>query len=554
MTEVAILGGGIGGLSTAHELVERGFDATVYEAGERFGGKARSFPGPEDAGGAALPAEHGFRFFPGFYQHVTDTMSRIPAADGRVTDHLVDTTEILQASTDRRWSMSTASPETVGEYRTAVRKLFGGPAVPRDEKAYFLNRLAQLLTSCQGRLNGTFDDVSWWEYIRAEEMSEKYKKNVGYGITQSLVALRPERASTRTMGTVYLQLIQGIFDESAEMDSVLDGPTSDVWIDPWTTYLESREVDLRSNSRVTAIESDGRRVTGVRIEEGGTESTVDADYYVVGLPRHVLESLLTPELETAAPSLGGVRELEGGWMNGVQFYLEEDVELADGHGIYFDSPWALTTISQRQFWESYDVAEHEGVDGVLSVCISNWNAPGIRYGKPARECTREEIRDEVVAQLEAHLDGPRGSPFSADLVREWHLDPAIGFDDEGVVADNAEPLFINTVGSLRHRPAPATEAGNLLVATDYARTNSDIASMESANEAARRAVNAIVDRSGAAVEPCGVWQWTLPPKFEGLRSLDGLLYRGGLPHPGSVTPILWAGYSTVRSGLGRSGR
>ena len=25
-----------------------------------------------------LPGEHGFRFFPNFYKHVTDTMSRIP--------------------------------------------------------------------------------------------------------------------------------------------------------------------------------------------------------------------------------------------------------------------------------------------------------------------------------------------------------------------------------------------------------------------------------------------------------------------------------------------
>ena len=46
MTTVAVLGGGIGGLSAAHELAERGFDVTVYEARDAFGGKARSMPVP----------------------------------------------------------------------------------------------------------------------------------------------------------------------------------------------------------------------------------------------------------------------------------------------------------------------------------------------------------------------------------------------------------------------------------------------------------------------------------------------------------------------------
>ena len=76
-TTVAVLGGGVGGLSAAHELAERGFDVTVYEKRARPGGKARSYPTPE-----GFPAEHGFRFFPAFYRHLPDTMARIPLDGG----------------------------------------------------------------------------------------------------------------------------------------------------------------------------------------------------------------------------------------------------------------------------------------------------------------------------------------------------------------------------------------------------------------------------------------------------------------------------------------
>ena len=77
---VAIYGGGVGGLSAAHELAERGFAVTVFERNAAFGGKARSLSvaGSGIDGRADLPGEHGFRFFPGFYKHVTDTMQRIP--------------------------------------------------------------------------------------------------------------------------------------------------------------------------------------------------------------------------------------------------------------------------------------------------------------------------------------------------------------------------------------------------------------------------------------------------------------------------------------------
>src|SRR5205085_2138500 len=89
---VAVLGGGMAGLAAAHELIERGFTVTVYEP-TALGGKARSIPVPGTATGGRrdLPGEHGFRFFPGFYHHVPDSMRRIPFGNNPngVHDNLV---------------------------------------------------------------------------------------------------------------------------------------------------------------------------------------------------------------------------------------------------------------------------------------------------------------------------------------------------------------------------------------------------------------------------------------------------------------------------------
>jgi 15-cis-phytoene desaturase len=80
-TKVAILGGGVAGLTAAHELTRcGGFTVEVYERENTSGGKAKSNVKPNSGVGGLkdLPGEHGFRFFPGFYRHVPDTMSRIP--------------------------------------------------------------------------------------------------------------------------------------------------------------------------------------------------------------------------------------------------------------------------------------------------------------------------------------------------------------------------------------------------------------------------------------------------------------------------------------------
>ena len=90
---VAVLGGDMAGLAAAHELVERGFKVDVYER-KALGGKARSIPVAHTARGGRkpLPGEHGFRFFPGFYRHVVDTMERIPSTEGvTAAGHLVPT-------------------------------------------------------------------------------------------------------------------------------------------------------------------------------------------------------------------------------------------------------------------------------------------------------------------------------------------------------------------------------------------------------------------------------------------------------------------------------
>jgi hypothetical protein len=99
------------------------------------------------------------------------------------------------------------------------------------------------------------------------------------------------------------------------------------------------------------------------------------------------------------------------------------------------------------------------------------------------------------------------------------LDEDITFPNPSAAA-NAEPLLVNTAGSWASRPDAVTRIPNLFLASDFVRTHTDLATMEGANEAARRAVNGILDATHSTAPRCPVWKLREPAIFAPARALD----------------------------------
>jgi len=583
MTKVIVLGGGVAGLSAAHELMARGFEVEVYEKLDVFGGKARSIDdkGSGVGGRRDLPGEHGFRFFPGFYRNLPDTMKRIPYKLNKqgVFDNLlpVPRCELAQDREDPV-EIPIRLPRSLRDVERALRSArhWKRTGLEANDVLFFAAKMLRFMASCDDRRQKEYEATSWWEYIGADSRSAAYRKFLAEGLTRSLVAMKARTASTRTVASILTQMGLDLVRVGGTPDRVLNGPTSDVWIDPWVKHLRGQGVALHENCSAAGFKLDARRqVEGVWIvrERRGMSpvtTLVGGDYYVAAVPVEAMETLLerSPALEAHEGSLKDLKQLQVEWMNGVQFYLKRDVSIVRGHTVYLDSPWALTSISQRQFWEkSYDFSQlgNGKVRGILSVDISDWNTPGNRkHKKPASQCNEKEIKEEVWEQIKAHLQWSKEDAlYDDDLV-----DPkTLGFLDPGIVTPedmanierlrkrqtagemiqsraevaqalmpdsdrmkkagakvfNTEPLLINTVNSLKARPYAATEIPNLFLASDYVRTSTDIATMEAANEAARRAVNAILEACGSREQPCRVFGLQEPFFFGPLKQIDKIL-------------------------------
>ena len=277
----------------------------------------------------------------------------------------------------------------------------------------------------------------------------------------------------------------------------------------------------------------------------------------LGTRRRVATSQGKQRTATPVPYLDGIFKLEFGWMTGIVYHLEEEVTLPKGHLLCLESEWALTAVEQRSTW-----AECPGPwNTLLSVNISDWFSAS-RSALPARFETVEAVADETWQQLRnhipalAHIDKTPPSVLDTaiedpDPVTEaQNLATRVGSTTttaalENLELVNDEKLLVNTAGSWEDRPTARTAFANLVIAGDYVRTWTDFASMESADESARRAVNVILESDGRHEDPCCVRELPIPPEFRFplalVRGIDQLAIRARWPHPMMLlaTPIGW---------------
>lgn len=733
---VAIIGGGIAGLSAAHELsMFEGFEVHVYEKTDSFGGKAKSqdlrehFGAEPDEEKKAYLGEHGFRIFPHFYRHIVQTMKEIPyleedaknygrknALDNNVWGNVRGSSEGAYANGSLH-IIPRPFPSNPIDFLRAVRELLDDDAPIKDADVLVYSwYLLKFLSSCEERRDGEYDRMTWAEYagIGKGVYSKAYERLMA-SVPRSLSAMWADKCSARTLGNTLLQVLFDFRGNSGlSSEAVLTGPTSETWLETWRKYLEKgtcsetaeecavpvddqvlealpelgrdersaiatqketksrdrpppsssgaalqkrrRKVKFTSNHELKKIKFNGKIVTEVHLchskktdckpddkaasdlilrPRSNRNDKTGFDYFIFAVPLEVMQKVLadsepTPPADSEPtppatrllgfdPSLKMLCNIgEDGVvpMVGIQYYLSEDLPICHGHVFYPDSEWALTTVSQRQFWEpqlkeeepqlkkeepqlkcgwdqyisTLDIPDiqhdkktkQKGIQGILSVVISDWDSPSKYLKKPAKDCSEQELKREVWRQLQnglregsvvlsdEHLwvnpklkielqpkwgDFPDTPPYDPTMREDWlqdvlkyaaHADDNLLWEDPKTKAKLNDkivstPLLIHPRNSQARRPDAQLRIPNLLLAADYVKTFTDVASMEAANEAAKRAVLAILRRE--RITPVESYPELFPlcegSLFAAAKAFDRMLYLNGKqPHIMDAPEIL----------------
>jgi uncharacterized protein with NAD-binding domain and iron-sulfur cluster len=548
---VAVIGGGIAGLTAAHELVLRGFDVAVHERCDTgdpaasLGGKAASQYVRRE--GALLAGEHGFRFFPAFYWHTPDTMSRIPLRaeeQGKalgplgfprgpsVAHRLRESLHLGVGYAGRRVQIVERDRiDELNDVTQLVRLLTHDHTLPAADLARLTSRLTLYYTSGDRRRREVWQQQTLGEFLQVDRLSPAGRQFVS-DLPKALVAMDAEQGNAKTMlDTAFLLMLD--FVRRTPSDRMLAGPTTEAWIRPWYEHLRACGVEFHFGERGNVVDWEvaGRRVVAARTPAG----EIRADYFVCALPIEALYEAPARRLVAASAPLRRATELPldsiTQWMVGVQFFLREPRPVVRGMLNLVDSPWGITAVAQGQFWDAavFDLSRQPYRE-IVSAIVTQWNRP--YAGALPLEQSISAFTELVARQIGEHLtpEGLAGQPGGQPLLAPAeivasHVDHHFAEGPTGLT--NSAPLLIHPPAFQQRRPGTDAGLDNLVLASDYVANGTDLATMEGANEAARRAVNHILLATTSPAPRCTIVRHLErhePFLLQAIKSLDDRVY------------------------------
>lgn len=450
-----------------------------------------------------LPGEHGFRFFPAYYKHVTDTMARTPVYDRdgnqterRVIDNLNPTPEQISLRSGKRPAL--APNQSVSQpmqlLKLLVKTLNDNDYDPRD----FLQmgiRVSRYLATCPER-RSRLESMSWWNYLCGYCPATgcylyRYSNSFANDATASgrvLAAFDWRAGDARTNGSTYVQLFEPRPPGTGEAyNGTLSAPTTEAWFVHWRKYLDDRGVRFVSGSleNLELAHVNGKDVVIPWVlHEGGREpepwrpSTKAPHYVVVATDAPTAErvSASLPAVGVPGGLVGYTTVYDGKKRNpyeqpgidefdrfqtlsGVQYFFDQDFDLGT-QAYSLDSKWAICSLSMQRAWNKLPFLKKDGYAGLLSVDIGSFRVPAGPQQRDAWHSTPYQLAEQIwqMFQNDVRTDPWSGSPKRMPRPTWFHVDDNLIYDErpghEHIVVKNMTPYLVPIVNDWSRRPGP----------------------------------------------------------------------------------------------------
>ena len=478
--KVIILGGGIGGLVSAHELIKHGYKVSIYERNDDIGGQARSKVVGDymnnrridinQYDGGSRTGEHSeycWHMFGDGYVHLLPILKEIPTSDTKtVFDHLFPLSRHLYGRTGDECADIQGNcfflSKNILDIRSGSKEV--GPGLTLKDCAF----LAKCWIIARTHNLEEYDNILWSDY--ADCLSPEGRK---WYIDSPSIFLGMDTSKLSAHAMLDLMRGRKSYPGLDASFYALDGPIKQTWFDPWRKYLTDKGVKIHLNSTVEKIRTKRGKISSIMVNG----RNIKGDIFINALDPDAIAKLL-PRPSLQRLSLNG-RQIQ----TQVLYYM--DKRLKPNEPVIWvlpDTPWCIMVRPEGTSWNL------QGFD-LLSAGIGIWHKPGVLTGLSAKNCTREEIAEECWAQIQQSKGFCKMVEIDGMETPRWNIWESFKYD-KGI--DTFEPKFSNNINTLKDRPDFKDPIySNLWHATAYSKTDMNIFCMESAAEAARRAVNGI---------------------------------------------------------------
>ncbi|HWB78720.1 MAG TPA: lycopene cyclase domain-containing protein [Nannocystaceae bacterium] len=470
---VAIVGGGLAGLTAAELLSRRGFEIVLFEREHRLGGKLAGWRERLDDGFDA-PIEHGFHAFFRHYYNLREWLDEL-GLGARLKP--IDDYAILDADGRRFGFASAAAAPGLNLIALARSGMFRLRDVlrPRTGRA-----LETLLRYDADREQPALDHTSFAEFAAAARLPPALR--MVFSTFARAFFADERRISMAELVAAFHFYYLG--HDLGLLYDWLDGAYDEALIDPIAKTLTRRGVEIRVARGVERIASDGR---GLSVDDEVFERVVVAAD--VGAARAIIErsdSLAGTQLASAMAH-----------MHAGQRYVVMRIWCARRFG---DELPLFVVTDRRRLLDAIAFVDRSDPRAGVWACERNGSVIELHCYAVPDDLERDDLAALLLADAEHFLPGVGMS------VVHRHVQVRADFT-------------ALHVGMRAHRPTVETDVPGLLLAGDWVRLPCPAKLMEAAHLSARLAVDAIC-RSYAIR---GVQCWTVPR--------TGLLAANDAAHP-----------------------
>ncbi|GMH85730.1 hypothetical protein TrVE_jg1699 [Triparma verrucosa] len=469
---VAVIGGGLSGLSCAKYLSDAGHTPVIYEARSILGGKVSAWADP-----SGDYIETGLHIFFGAYPNMMNLFTELSLHSR------------LQWTPHR---MTFALPSTPGGFTSFN---FPGPSIPspinmayailtNTEMLSLLDKLKMLPGLLPMYVRGqSFIDEQ--DELTVDEFMEKYgmPPSIKVELFNAMgKALDFIDSSKLSMGVILTAMNRFINEADGSQTAFIDGPQTERLCGPIKEYIEERGGKVNTGMPVDEIVTDDEGVIKCLKMRDGSE--VVADHYVSAMPVDVFKRLM-PEKWAGNSFFKGVEELKGVPVINVMVWFDGRLETS-GEGLCFSRSEVLSVYADM----SKNCAEYENSEGsVLSLVFApcdEQTGSSINWMKEPDS----QIIDATLGELCRLFPGELGS--DARFPRTESEGPHGVRVVKSAVVRTPRSVYAAVPGMNKFRPTQSTPIPNFTLAGDWS-SQKYLGSMEGAVYAGKLAAEAIVE-------------------------------------------------------------
>jgi len=511
MYDIIIFGGGIAGLTVAHELIKKNLKILVVEKDNDFGGMARSNIEKNN-----LPSEHSWRGYAPFYNNTFQLMKEIPYNTKTVYDNLTIPIEFYLLH------------DNIKEYRPKlsfndyfILSTLGANYLLSDKRRekYYTYQIEPFLKKNLSR--------------DGYDMIINFITGPGYGMNKNEVSLGH---LFHFMNISIVHNNNHLHDNDIKKYNhttgwhVTNGPTNDVWINPWVKYLYKQGVDFANNMELVEIIHENNKIISTKVKQGTTIKILKARDYVIAInPYNSVDifkkSNMDKHYNTFSLLTNTTKSKQISFRIGINKNINYPIQ-----NIAFvmnDSEFNITWYPQEKHW-TYKLP----IKSLWSGTIIDFEKNGLLFNKTAELLNTDELKQEIIFQILRSKSFQKiiydNNNFNItkediDYIEIWY--------EWDFINNKQEPKYekwVNNCNNEKFRPSQETEFENMFLSGSHTQTTIVIWSMEGAVESGKITANLILNKYNKNEI---IYYKHLDPLFiRFMHKIDNILYNYKLPN------------------------